>query len=180
MNLLSESNISTLNKKSHLKIKNLILFSVIVFLCSYFLINYLIFKAYIPTGSMRPTIMEEDEVIVSKIYTSINRGDIFVFSHESSEELLIKRVVGLPGEKVEVKDGLLYVNDVFIDEPYVKNNESMNKTFYVPEGNYLFFGDNRAISEDARRWENPYVPKKNLDGKALFTVYPRDRIGLLK
>ncbi len=50
--------------------------------------------------------MEEDEVIVSKIYTSINRGDIFVFSHESSEELLIKRVVGLPGEKVEVKDGL--------------------------------------------------------------------------
>ncbi|EIA18393.1 signal peptidase I [Clostridium perfringens F262] len=124
--------------------------------------------------------MEEDEVIVSKIYTSINRGDIFVFSHESSEELLIKRVVGLPGEKVEVKDGLLYVNDVFIDEPYVKNNEPMNKTFYVPEGNYLFFGDNRARSEDARRWENPYVPKKNLDGKALFTVYPKDRIGFLK
>ena len=139
MNLLSESNISTLNKKSHLKIKNLILFSVIVFLCSYFLTNYLIFKAYI-----------------------------------------IKRVVGLPGEKVEVKDGLLYVNDVFIDEPYVKNNEPMNKTFYVPEGNYLFFGDNRARSEDARRWENPYVPKKNLDGKALFTVYPKDRIGFLK
>ena len=82
--------------------------------------------------------------------------------------------------KEEVKDGLLYVNDVFIDEPYVKNNESMNKTFYVPEGNYLFFGDNRARSEDARRWENPYVPKKNLDGKALFTVYPKDRIGFLK
>ena len=121
-----------------------------------------------------------DEVIVSKIYTSINRGDIFVFSHESSEELLIKRVVGLPGEKVEVKDGLLYVNDVFINEPYVKNNEAMNKTFYVPEGNYLFFGDNRARSEDARRWENPYVPKQNLDGKALFTVYPKDRIGFLK
>ncbi len=83
--------------------------------------------------------MEEDEVIVSKIYTSINRGDIFVFSHESSEELLIKRVVGLPGEKVEVKDGLLYVNDVFIDEPYVKNNEPMNKTFmFLKEITYFW------------------------------------------
>lgn len=167
MNLLSESNISTLNKKSHLKIKNLILFSLIVFLGSYFLTNYLIFKAYIPTGSMRPTIMEEDEVIVSKIYTSINRGDIFVFSHESSEELLIKRVVGLPGEKVEVKDGLLYVNDVFIDEPYVKNNESMNKTFmFLKETTYflVIIEQDQKMQEDGKtpmflkkfRWESSF------------------------
>lgn len=180
MSSLSERNISTLNKKTYLKVKDLIIFFVIVFLGSYFINNYLLFKAYIPTGSMRPTIMEEDEVLVSKIFTSVNRGDIFVFSHESSKELLIKRVVGLPGEKIEIKDGIVYVNGILLNEPYVKNNEEMNKSFNVPEGHYLFFGDNRVRSEDARKWDNPYVPKKDLDGKAFFTIYPRERLGILK
>lgn len=180
MSSLSERNISTLNKKTYLKVKDLIIFFVIVFLGSYFINNYLLFKAYIPTGSMRPTIMEEDEVLVSKIFTSVNRGDIFVFSHESSKELLIKRVVGLPGEKIEIKDGIVYVNGILLNEPYVKNNEEINKSFNVPEGHYLFFGDNRVRSEDARKWANPYVPKKDLDGKAFFTIYPRERLGILK
>lgn len=160
MSSLSEGNVSTLKKKSYLRIKDIIIFFIVVFGASYFINNYLFFKAYIPTGSMKPTIMEEDEVLVSKVFTSVNRGDIFVFSHESSKELLIKRVIGLPGEKVEIKDGIVYVNDILINEPYVKNNEVLNKTFNVPEGHYLFFGDNRARSEDARKWENPYVPKK--------------------
>lgn len=180
MSSLSERNVSTLKKKSYLRIKDIIIFFIVVFGASYFINNYLFFKAYIPTGSMKPTIMEEDEVLVSKIFTSVNRGDIFVFSHESSKELLIKRVIGLPGEKVEIKDGIVYVNDILIDEPYVKNNEILNKTFNVPEGHYLFFGDNRVRSEDARKWENPYVPKKDLDGKAFFTIYPKERMGLLK
>lgn len=180
MSSLSERNIPTVNKKTYLKIKDLIIFFAIVFFGSYFINNYLLFKAYIPTGSMRPTIMEEDEVLVSKIFTSVNRGDIFVFSHESSKELLIKRVVGLPGEKIEIKDGIVYVNDIRLNEPYVKNNEEMTKNFNVPEGHYLFFGDNRVRSEDARKWDNPYVPKKDLDGKAFFTIYPRERLGVLK
>lgn len=180
MYLLREKKSSTLSKKSKFKISFLTLFCLIFFLSSYLLTNHLLYKAYIPTGSMKPTIMEEDQLIVSKIYTKIKRGDIFVFNHESSKELLIKRVIGLPGEKVELKDGLLYVNDNLIEEPYVKNNESINKTFYVPKENYLFFGDNRISSQDARKWGNPYVPKENLDGKALFRVFPKDRIGFLK
>lgn len=179
MNLFREETFTKISKKFNFKIKIFIIISILLFLLSYFISNEMLYKAYIPTGSMKPTIMEEDEVIVSKIYGSIKRGDIFVFNHESSEELLIKRVVGLPGEKIELKDGLLYVNGVLTYEPYVKNNESINKTFYVPSGNYLFFGDNRIKSEDARRWENPFVPKENLDGKALFTIYPKERIGLL-
>lgn len=180
MNSLSEENIFTTEKKAHSKIKDIVIFFIIVLGISWFTNKFLFFKAYIPTGSMKPAIMEGDEVFVNKFFLSVKRGDIIVFSHESSEELLIKRVIGLPGEKIEIKNGYVYANGNLIDEPYVKNNEILNKTFNVPEGHYLFFGDNRARSEDARKWENPYVSKENLEGKALFTIYPHERIGILE
>lgn len=161
------------------KIKEFTIFFIIAFIASYFINHYLFFKAYIPTGSMKPTIIEEDYVLVSKFFSGVNRGDIFVFTHESSEDLLIKRVIGLPGETVEIKEGEVYINGHLLNEPYVKNNEALNKTFNIPKNHYLFLGDNRISSLDARKWTNPYVHKKDLDGKAFFTISPNERFGFL-
>ena len=128
---------------------------------------------------MKPTIIEEDIILVSKFFSHVRRGDIFVFSHESSKDLLIKRVIGLPGETITLKNGDVYVNGKLLKEPYVKNNEDLNKTFKVPENHYLFFGDNRISSFDARKWDNPYVHKRDLDGKAFFTIFPSKHFGFL-
>ena len=142
--------------------------------------EFIMFKAYVPTGSMKPTIMEEDNIMISRIYFGINRGDIMVFKHDVSEDYLIKRVVGLPGDIVEIKNGLVYINGELFNEPYVKNPSNTNNFFIVPDDCYLFLGDNRAGSEDSRMWKNPYVNKDAIVGKAMFRIYPFKTICWMK
>lgn len=142
--------------------------------------EFIMFKAYVPTGSMKPTIMEEDNIMISRVFMDINRGDIMVFKHDVSEEYLIKRVVGLPGDIVEIKDGITYINGELYTEAYVKNPSSTNNIFIVPENCYLFLGDNRAGSEDARMWKNPYVNKDSIVGKAMFRIYPFKTMGVMR
>lgn len=148
------------------------------------LINkFLLYKVSVPTESMYPTIKKGDQMFVTKIYNpqNIKRGDILVFYSNELKDLLIKRVVGLPGETVEVKDnGDVYVNGKYLEEDYVKNPDSKTGNFKIPEGKYLMLGDNRANSADARYWNNPYIDAKDIQGKARVRVFPFDRIGLLK
>jgi signal peptidase I len=148
------------------------------------LINkFLLFKIYVPSESMVPTIMIGDQLFVTKVYNKdkIKRGDILVFYSEERGELLIKRVIGLPEEKIEIKeDGTVFVNGSKIDEPYVANKDKKSGTFNVPKGHYLFLGDNRANSLDARYWQDPYIPEAAIKGKARITVFPFRRFGLVK
>jgi signal peptidase I len=148
------------------------------------LINkFLIFKIRVPTGSMLPTIKLGDQMFTLRTYNfnKLKRGDIIVFYSDELHLRLVKRLIGLPGEKIDLKDGgKLYVNDVKIDEPYVINKDNLNKSFQVPQGYYLFLGDNRADSDDARYWKNPYIPAKKIEGKVIFRVFPLNRMGTLK
>lgn len=167
--------------------KNIIkdwLIPIIIAVILAFLINkFLFFKINVPSESMYPTIMIGDNIYVTRIYNSnnIKRGDIIVFYSEELKMTLIKRVIGLPGEKVEVKsDGTVWVNNSQIKESYVKYNGGKTGSFIVPEGKYLFLGDNRANSDDSRYWENSYISSKDIQGKAQIIVYPFNRIGLLK
>lgn len=148
------------------------------------LINkFVLYKVSVPTESMYPTIKKGDQMFVTKIYNykNIKRGDILVFYSHELNDLLIKRVVGLPGESVEIKDnGDVYINGTYLAEDYVKNPENKSASFKIPEGKYLMLGDNRANSEDARYWNNPYIDAKDIQGKARVRVYPFDRIGFLK
>lgn len=149
-----------------------------------FLINkFLLFQITVPTGSMIPTIELNDRILVTNVYnfSSIKRGDILVFDSKEYKQPFVKRVVGLPGEKVEIVDGIVYINGEKHEESYVKNPDKMSCDFgIVPKGHYLFLGDNRAISEDARYWKNKFIDQKDILGKARFTVYPFSRIGSLK
>ncbi len=148
------------------------------------LINkFLLFKVYIPSESMVPTLKVGDQLFVTKIYDTdkIKREEILVFFSEELNDLLIKRVIGLPGDTVEIKEnGDVYVNGNLLNEPYVKNPSDKSGSFKVPKDKFLFLGDNRAISKDSRWWNDPFIDKKEIKGKAWIRIYPFDRIGTVK
>jgi signal peptidase I len=139
---------------------------------------------WIPSASMIPTLQIGDRVLVNKFiyrFTEPERGDIIVFqSVDSSNEDLIKRVVGLPGDKIAVRSGKLFVNGEPQKEPYT-NKKLPDRSFFakttVPKDHVFVMGDNRGNSADSRVF-GP-LPEKNIEGEAFLRFWPPDRIGLL-
>lgn len=143
---------------------------------------------YIPSGSMEPTLQIRDRLIIEKISYHFNppeHGDIVVFWPPESETqpgqrrvAYIKRVVGLPGDVIEVRDGAVVRNGEVLDEPYTKAPaDSPWGPETVPEGAYLVLGDNRNSSADSRFWG--FLPQENIIGKAVVRFWPLGRVGLL-
>lgn len=156
---------------------------IVAFIFAQLIIRFAVFKITVPTESMVPTVEAKDQIFVTKVYdpSSIKRGDIVVFKSDEFSFLLLKRVIGLPGDKIEIKDGgKVYINGDLYNEPYVKNPDDKQASFVVPQGKYLMLGDNREKSNDARYWNNPYIDGSNIQGKARLRVYPFDRISFLK
>ena len=147
------------------------------------LINkFLLFKVLVPTGSMEPIIMPGDQIFVTRIYNpeKIKRGEIIVFNSKELHDRLVKRVIGLPGDEVDINDkGEVFINGKLLTQDYVKYPSDKTGHFVVPEGKFLMLGDNRADSLDARYWQNPYIDGKDILGKAVLRVYPFNRFGLL-
>jgi signal peptidase I len=149
-----------------------------------FLINKLVFfNVTVPTGSMLPTINLKDKILVTRVHNKNNlkNGDVIVFHSDELNEDLIKRLIGLPNDEVEIKeDGSLYVNQKKVDESYVVYPGGKTGKFKVPEDSYFFMGDNRANSSDARYWDQPYISKNDIMGKARIIISPFSRFGKLK
>ena len=143
--------------------------------------KFLLFNVYIPSTSMAPTINAGDRIIVNRACNknNIKRGDILLFYSNEFQETFIKRVIGLPGDTVVIKDGIVNINGEDIQEDYVKNNDYNNekRIYEVPQGKYLFLGDNRAVSIDSRRWINPYIDEGDIKGKAVLKFYPISDFG---
>jgi signal peptidase I len=108
------------------------------------------------------------------------RGDIVVFRDPTNPSVdLIKRIIALPGEKVEIADGKVYINDRLLEEPYVQGQWFGDRpAAIVPQGHYFVLGDNRDNSKDSRSPQIGYVPEDLIIGKAIITLWPRDRFGL--
>ncbi len=149
-----------------------------------FLNTCIISNTRVPSDSMENTIMIGDRLLGFRLSYRFGgepaRGDIVIFKHKAEpgrdETRLVKRVIGLPGETVEIRDNQVYIDgsDVPLDEPYLPEPmESKDYHFEVPEGCYLMLGDNRNDSADARMWPDPYVPKEKISAKVLFRYYPR-------
>ncbi|MFC3748620.1 signal peptidase I [Paenibacillus sp. GCM10012306] len=149
---------------------------LIALVVSLFLRTYVAEAMKVPTGSMIPTIQINDRLIVEKLLwmTSLEHGDIVVFYPPvpgDEDKRYVKRLIGLPGDTVEIKEGALYRNGLKVDEPYLK--EPMNYSFgpvTVPADHYFFLGDNRNISYDGHLWENPFVAKDKLIGKVIAEI----------
>lgn len=155
--------------------------------------TYVAESCYIPSGSMLPTLQINDRLVVDKIsyrFANLNRGDIVVFDPPAklhTKERLIKRLIGLPGDRIEVKNGKVYVNGTVLAEKYVAEaatytwtkTESSDAKFtpnqIIPQGHYLVLGDNRNNSFDSHYWG--FITKDKIVGKAIVRFWPIDRTG---
>ena len=139
----------------------------------------------IPSGSMESTIMTGDVVVASRYgieLDDIKRYDILVFEPPIDEEsLYIKRVIGLPGEVIEVKDGQVYADGAELDNAFTNGMQNCNGDgiWEVPKGCLFFLGDNRNNSADSRFWEDAFVPIENVEAKAQWVVFPLSHFGSL-
>lgn len=164
-----------------------VLLIVIVIVATILINTFVIINAIVPTSSMYPTIDVNSRIFGTRIYNSIKRNDIIIFEYpDNPEKLYIKRVIGLPGEKLEIINGEIYINDQLLEEqgnmvlPEYKMIKSDNFGPYeIPEGCYFVMGDNRNNSKDSRYWENTFVTKKAIKGKAGFCYWPFNRIGVV-
>lgn len=146
------------------------------------LVRFVFFLPIIPTGSMEPTIAEHSLLFAWRVndVETLERGDIVVFDSEEIGKNLIKRLIGLPGDHIVInEDGSLTINGEPYAEDYVVYQMAIPGEYDVPEGTYLFFGDNRANSRDARYWNNTFIPAENISGRAVFTLFPFRNFGTL-
>jgi len=177
--------------------------SILIALVLALIIRTFLVQAFkIPTGSMRMTLIEGDAILVNKFiygakipFTNLRlpalrspqRGDVVVFIYpQDTKKDFIKRIVALPGETVEIKNGIIYINDKPVSDEKLNNRYYYNRGDYgdigkkivVPEGHYFVLGDNSASSQDSRYWG--FVPMDNLLGKAMLIYWPPNRIRLIK
>lgn len=150
--------------------------------------HFLIVNARIPSGSMEPTVQTGDQIFGNRLAykkKDPQRLDIVIFRYPDDERrLFIKRIIGLPGDVIDIRDGQVYVNeeDTPLPDDYVMPGaitEPGLETFplVVPEDSYFLLGDNRENSRDSRFWEHPFVRKDKILGKAVFRYWPLSRIG---
>ena len=140
-------------------------------------------NAVVPTGSMLNTIHEGDRIIASRlayINEDPQRYDVIIFKYPDDEtQIYVKRVIGLPGETVQVVNGVVYVTKtdgetIQLDDSFVTNGtpEGDFGPFEVPADSYFMMGDNRNSSWDSRFWNNKFVNKEKILGKVKFKYYP--------
>ncbi len=150
--------------------------------------NFVIINATVPTGSMENTIMPGDDLFGFRLayqFSEPKRGDIIIFKYpDDEEEKYVKRIIGLPGETVRISNAKVYIDDseTPLQEEYLKDEWTVATgpfEFQVPEGCYFVMGDNRNDSWDARYWDNTYVAREKIIGKAEWVYFPFDRIGSL-
>lgn len=153
---------------------------VVIVLLAFLLTTFGIYKHYfikieIPTSSMYPTIKEGSRITVMRLgnVKNVKRGDLLVFrSTEKSpffdmDKLLIKRLIGMPNERVLIENGSVFIDGALLQEPYVKDNFDFSGEFLIPKDKYFFLGDNRPKSFDSRFWIDPFIESRDIIAKVL-------------
>jgi len=160
---------------------------VVAFMLAMLIKTFLVQPFKIPTGSMRMTFIEKDRILVNRLlyrFDDPERGDIVVFKYPvDRKRAFIKRLIGLPGDIVEIKEGKIYINGEIVTDPRIRKNYYYNRDDWqfgrrgmkinVPENKYFVLGDNSAHSSDSRNWG--FVDRKDFLGRSFFIYWPPTR-----
>lgn len=179
--VVTEKPEDTKKKRSIVKeVLSYVVVLVIALIVAIVINNFVIINATVPTNSMANTINQNDKLFgyrLAYLFFEPQRGDVVIFEHkcykDSEKDALVKRVVGIENDTIEIVNGVLYRNGKVVEENYL--SEPMSGTFgpyVVPAGCYFLMGDNRNISDDARFWDYPFVKKEDIIAKAVFKYSP--------
>ncbi len=155
------------------------------FAIAIFIVIFVVQPVKVEGTSMQPQLVDQERIFVNRFiyrFKDIRRGDVVVFWYpRDRSKSFIKRVLGVPGDEVEIRDGTVCVNGAKIDEPYLipefRDQKSFQKTT-VPPGQYFVLGDHRNSSNDSRSWG--FVARQLIYGKAIFSYWPVSRVGLVE
>ena len=159
----------------------ILIIAIVIFVGLQLIVQDYIIKEY----CMEPNFQEGQRVLVSKIvykFREPERGDVIVFHppppYSPKATPFIKRIIALPGDTIEIKKGSVYVNDLQLNEPYIKEQPSYTfQRYTIPENDYFVLGDNRNNANDSHTgWT---VPRQNIIGKAWLSIWPPSEWGLI-
>ncbi len=139
----------------------------------FWIVNSLVGRYRIDGSSMNPTLFDGQYLLINNVSYYLdepNRGDIIVFQHPRNDLNLIKRVIGLAGDHIVIRDRQVIVNDQVLDEPYIQAEPTYSGEWTVPADSYFVLGDNRNNSSDSHQWE--FLPDENILGKAMIIYWP--------
>src|SRR5215813_11208593 len=160
-------------------ILDLALCFVVLFLIGVFLYQ----PVKVEGGSMEPGLEDQERIFINKMvyrFESIERGDIVVFRYpRDTRKSFVKRVIGLPGDRIRIASGHVYVNGVPLQEPYVPDDYQDARSYadtVVPNNAYFVLGDHRSMSNDSR--EFGFVMRSYIYGKAVFGYWPMEKVGV--
>jgi signal peptidase I len=158
---------------------------LLAFAIAIFIVIFVVQPVKVEGTSMQPQLVDQERIFVNRFvyqFKEIRRGDVVVFWYpRDRSKSFIKRVLGVPGDEVEIRHGTVYVNGARMDEPYLNPEFGDHKSYQkvaVPPGEYFVLGDHRNSSNDSRNWG--FVARQLIYGKAVFGYWPVSRVGFVE
>jgi len=150
-----------------------------------FVVIFIIQPVKVEGTSMQPRLADQERIFINRFiyrFTDIQRGDVVVFWYpKDPSKSFIKRILAVPTDEVEIRHGSVYVNNIRVDEPYLRAEYRDYSSFQkavVPPDRYFVLGDHRNSSNDSRNWG--FVPRDLIYGKAIFSYWPVTRLGFVE
>lgn len=167
---------------------SILIYSIVLILVAILLNVFVIEKVYVKGSSMENTLHDKEHLMIEKVsyhFSKPSRYDIVVLipPNQQENELYIKRIIGLPGETIQIKEGEIYINGELLEESYGKASIDdpgiAQNEIVLQEGQYFVMGDNRNGSDDSREsWIGP-IPRENIIGRAVFRLWPLKKLGFI-
>lgn len=187
---VEENSVSASDKKKKIRgyILEVLLYAALFIICAVVVPNYVVQRAKVSGPSMENTLFDNDNVLVDKVSYQLHgpeRFDVVVFyPFEGEEDHYVKRVIGLPGETIQIIGEDIYIDGEVLDEDYGKNPITFSgiaaEPFTLEKDEYFLMGDNREVSYDSRYEDIGPVHKSAIDGKAILRIWPLKSFGTFK